>query len=164
MATPDPSPSSTHQSTARGRPRSVTRPAAATKTIAEATSKPRCNAPPILLSSSVLTVNVPRMEARMPTPANNTGNRTSDRWSESKLDSSIPHSATAAGAPSAHASAIDEIMLPTYDSNRSAPIPATSPTLSPTLSAIVAGFRGSSSGIPASTLPERSPATSAAFV
>eukprot|EP01047_Picozoa_sp_COSAG01_P097571 COSAG01_NODE_27875_length_674_cov_2.417391_2_plen_165_part_01 len=30
--------------------------------------------------------------------------------------------------------------------NRSDPIPATSPTLSPTLSAIVAGFRGSSSG------------------
>ncbi len=46
----------------------------------------------------------------------------------------------------------------------SAPIPATSPTLSPTLSAIVAGLRGSSSGIPASTLPTRSAPTSAAFV
>ncbi len=34
------------------------------------------------------------------------------------------------------------IMEPTYDSNKSAPIPATSPTLSPTLSAIVAGFKG----------------------
>ena len=43
-------------------------------------------------------------------------------------------------------------------------MPATSPTLSPTESAIVAGFRGSSSGMPASTLPERSPATSAALV
>ena len=43
-------------------------------------------------------------------------------------------------------------------------MPATSPTLSPTLSAMVAGLRGSSSGMPASTLPERSPATSAAFV
>ncbi len=32
--------------------------------------------------------------------------------------------------------------------NKSAPIPATSPTLSPTLSAIVAGFRGLSSGSP----------------
>lgn len=32
---------------------------------------------------------------------------------------------------------------------RSAPIPATSPTLSPTLSAIVAGFFGLSSGNPA---------------
>ena len=34
------------------------------------------------------------------------------------------------------------IIEPTYDSNKSAPIPATSPTLSPTLSAIVAGFNG----------------------
>jgi K(+)-stimulated pyrophosphate-energized sodium pump len=34
------------------------------------------------------------------------------------------------------------IIDPTYDSNKSAPIPATSPTLSPTLSAIVAGFKG----------------------
>ncbi len=43
-------------------------------------------------------------------------------------------------------------------------MPATSPTLSPTLSAIVAGLRGSSSGMPASTLPTRSAPTSAAFV
>ena len=42
--------------------------------------------------------------------------------------------------------------------------PATSPTLSPTLSAMVAGLRGSSSGIPASTLPTRSAPTSAALV
>ena len=46
----------------------------------------------------------------------------------------------------------------------SAPMPATSPTLSPTLSAIVAGFRGSSSGMPASTFPTRSAPTSAALV
>ena len=52
----------------------------------------------------------------------------------------------------------------TYDPKRSAPIPATSPTLSPTLSAIVAGFLGSSSGIPASTFPTRSAPTSAALV
>ncbi len=52
----------------------------------------------------------------------------------------------------------------TYDPNKSAPIPATSPTLSPTLSAMVAGLRGSSSGIPASTLPTRSAPTSAALV
>ena len=51
----------------------------------------------------------------------------------------------------------------TYDSNRSAPIPATSPTISPTLSAIVAGLR-SSSGNPASTFPTKSAPTSAAFV
>ena len=43
-------------------------------------------------------------------------------------------------------------------------MPAQSPTLSPTLSAIVAGLRGSSSGIPASTFPTRSAPTSAAFV
>ena len=60
--------------------------------------------------------------------------------------------------------AIVAITAPTYDSNRSAPIPATSPTLSPTLSAITAGFLGSSSGIPASTLPTRSAPTSAVFV
>ena len=50
------------------------------------------------------------------------------------------------------------------DSNRSAHYPAQSPTLSPTRSAIVAGFLGSSSGIPASTFPIKSAPTSAAFV
>ncbi|MGY4337969.1 hypothetical protein ACVWW3_002875 [Bradyrhizobium sp. LM2.9] len=43
-------------------------------------------------------------------------------------------------------------------------MPAQSPTLSPTLSAMVAGLRGSSSGMPASTLPTRSPPTSAPLV
>ena len=43
-------------------------------------------------------------------------------------------------------------------------MPATSPTLSPTLSAMVPGLRGSSSGMPASTLPTRSAPTSAALV
>ena len=52
----------------------------------------------------------------------------------------------------------------TYDPNKSAPIPATSPTLSPTLSAIVAGFLGSSSGISACTFPAKSAPTSAALV
>ena len=56
------------------------------------------------------------------------------------------------------------MMDPTKDSKMSAPIPATSPTLSPTLSAMTPGFRGSSSGIPASTLPTRSAPTSAALV
>ena len=46
----------------------------------------------------------------------------------------------------------------------SEPIPATSPTLSPTLSAITPGFLGSSSGIPASTLPTKSAPTSALLV
>src|SRR4051795_5331202 len=43
-------------------------------------------------------------------------------------------------------------------------MPAQSPTLSPTLSAMVAAFRGSSSGMPCSTLPTRSAPTSAALV
>ncbi len=43
-------------------------------------------------------------------------------------------------------------------------MPATSPTLSPTLSAIMAGLRGSSSGMPASVLPTRSAPTSALLV
>ena len=43
-------------------------------------------------------------------------------------------------------------------------MPAQSPTLSPTLSAIVAALRGSSSGMPCSTLPTRSAPTSAALV
>ncbi len=52
----------------------------------------------------------------------------------------------------------------TYVSKRSAAMPASSPTLSPTLSAMTAGLRGSSSGMPASTLPTRSAPTSAALV
>ena len=66
------------------------------------------------------------------------------------------------------ASPAPRIMAPMFsaavDSNRSAPRPAQSPTLSPTRSAITAGLRGSSSGIPASTLPTRSAPTSAALV
>ena len=52
----------------------------------------------------------------------------------------------------------------TYVSNKSAAIPAQSPTLSPTLSAITAGFLGSSSGILFSTLPTKSAPTSAPLV
>lgn len=48
--------------------------------------------------------------------------------------------------------------------NKSALIPATSPTLSPTLSAIVAGFFGLSYGKPASIFPTKSDPKSAAFV
>ena len=59
---------------------------------------------------------------------------------------------------------IAAIMDPQYDSNISAPSPAVSPTQSPTLSAITPGLRGSSSGIPASTLPTRSEPTSAVLV
>ncbi len=55
-------------------------------------------------------------------------------------------------------------MAATLESNKSAPMPATSPTLSPTLSAITAGLRGSSSGMPSSTLPVKSALISAVFV
>jgi len=48
--------------------------------------------------------------------------------------------------------------------NKSAPIPAISPTLSPTLSAIVPGLLGSSSFKSLHTFPTRSEPTSAAFV
>ena len=57
-----------------------------------------------------------------------------------------------------------DVIAATFESKRSAPIPATSPTLSPTLSAITAGFLGSSSAIPSSTFPVRSADTSAVFV
>lgn len=50
------------------------------------------------------------------------------------------------------------------DPNRSALIPATSPTLSPTLSAMVAGFLGLSYGRFAYIFPTRSAPTSAALV
>jgi hypothetical protein len=43
-------------------------------------------------------------------------------------------------------------------------MPAQSPTLSPTLSAMVAGLRGSSSGMPASTLPDEVAADVGALV
>src|SRR3972149_7571766 len=75
-----------------------------------------------------------------------------------------PSSATLVPARAVAPIAMVAITEPTYDSNISAPSPATSPTLSPTLSAITPGFLGSSSGIPASTLPTRSAPTSALFV
>ena len=67
-------------------------------------------------------------------------------------------------APPVMPSSITATAVTAYVSNRSAAMPAQSPTLSPTLSAITAGLRGSSSGMPASILPTRSAPTSAAFV
>ena len=61
-------------------------------------------------------------------------------------------------------SSITATAVTAYVSNRSAAMPAQSPTLSPTLSAITAALRGSSSGMPASSFPTRSAPTSAAFV
>ena len=75
------------------------------------------------------------------------------------------------GQPSSVAmlnTATPRIMAPMFsaavDSNRSAPRPAQSPTLSPTRSAMTPALRGSSSGMPFSTLPTRSEPTSAALV
>ncbi len=76
-----------------------------------------------------------------------------------------PYAAANAGSPSAAAPRmIAATRVTSKLSNTSAAIPAQSPTLSPTLSAITAAFRGSSSGIPASTFPTRSAPTSAALV
>src|SRR5205814_1199417 len=67
------------------------------------------------------------------------------------------------GSSSAPSSMVATIVT-AYVSNKSAAMPAQSPTLSPTLSAMTAGLRGSSSGMPASTLPTRSAPTSAPLV
>ena len=105
-----------------------------------------------LTLSPPLTIKIPRIEATIPI---------ADRISGKRAASNSENGALTAATV---ASVIAEMIEPTYDSNRSDPIPATSPTLSPTLSAITAGLRGSSSGMPASTLPTRSAPTSAAFV
>ena len=68
------------------------------------------------------------------------------------------------GEPISAAISNDAKIVTMYDSYTSEPMPAASPTLSPTLSAIVAGFRGSSSGMFASTFPTKSAPMSAAFV
>ena len=91
--------------------------------------------------------NVPITDARIEMPPMASGN--SSRWRPGKVWDASSITATAVTA---------------YVSNRSAAMPAQSPTLSPTLSAITAGLRGSSSGIPASIFPTRSAPTSAAFV
>jgi len=90
------------------------------------------------------------------------------------FDAMMPTERTTSGKntqdvlPVATYSATPRIIAPMFsaavDSNRSAPRPAQSPTLSPTRSATTAALRGSSSGIPASTLPTRSAPTSAALV
>ncbi len=90
--------------------------------------------------------NVPITEARIDMPPIASGN------SQSSL------------VGKAVASSITATAVTAYVSKRSAAMPAQSPTLSPTLSAMTAGFRGSSSGMPASIFPTRSAPTSAAFV
>ena len=108
----------------------------------------------IVAFSFVRTAKIPMIDNMIPTAAINIGATTALYCISTSPD------ATNAAAPNAEVAKIE----PQYDSYRSAPIPATSPTLSPTLSAMVAGFRGSSSGIPASTFPTRSAPTSAALV
>src|SRR5919205_137276 len=71
--------------------------------------------------------------------------------------------ATAERPPSVPRS-ITATAVTAYVSNRSAAMPAQSPTLSPTLSAITAGLRGSSSGMPASILPTMSAPTAGPLV
>src|SRR6187397_3108140 len=104
------------------------------------------------VSSLMVTKKVPMIEKMIPKPHITIGSRIGDKPPKLSL--------TVISCPST----IVAKMVATYEPKRSAPMPATSPTLSPTLSAIVAGLRTSSSGIPASTLPTRSAPTSAAFV
>ena len=107
-----------------------------------------------LPSSLVLTAKKPTTEHRMPTAGRKKASAiAAGPWPSRMLPSFLDWVTASVAA------AMSE---PTYDSNRSAPMPATSPTLSPTLSAITAGLCGSSSSMPASTLPTRSAPTSAA--
>ncbi len=106
----------------------------------------------MLASSLVLTIKMPNIDKNTPIAAIIIGANTAFCC--------IVGFKTNADDPRADVDSID----PQYDSYKSAPIPATSPTLSPTLSAIVAGLRASSSGMPASTFPTKSAPTSAALV
>ncbi len=104
---------------------------------------PRLSALPRLLPSFTLEMKTPTMEANRPMAE-------AMKMKGACLRSSARTSEAA--------------MAATFESKRSAPIPATSPTLSPTLSAMTAGFLGSSSGMPSSTLPVKSAAMSAVLV
>ncbi|MBA7707446.1 hypothetical protein ES703_116318 [subsurface metagenome] len=113
---------------------------------------------PISAFPPTLTKNIPMIEAIIPPAATIIGRNqavaisgTKDLSKEMEKVAIIPN-------------VIVAMIESTYDSNRSAPIPATSPTLSPTKSAMTAAFRGSSSGIPCSTLPTISAPVSAALV
>ena len=117
---------------------------------------PKRNATSGLLSANMRTDRMPRSEQIRPVEARTSGMNCSTARSPPRLSS--------AAIDMDAARAIDAIIEPQYDSKMSDPIPATSPTLSPTLSAITAGLRGSSSGMPASTLPTRSAPTSADLV
>src|SRR6266511_3836455 len=117
--------------------------------ITAATIRPRYSAFMILPPDLALTKKQPMSDATIDAPPSTSGYTTA----RSAID----------GISSAPSSIVATIVT-AYVSNRSAAMPAQSPTLSPTLSAITAGLRGSSSGMPASTLPTRSAPTSAPLV
>mmetsp|Transcript_33346 Transcript_33346/g.43925 ORF Transcript_33346/g.43925 Transcript_33346/m.43925 type:complete len:207 (+) Transcript_33346:182-802(+) len=123
-------------------------------------SRRRCRRSSSVVEASNLRERMYRMPKRdetTPAPAIQKGSATALRWSLGAFPIASDGNSEAARVAVA-------MMEPTKDSNRSAPMPATSPTLSPTLSAITAGLRGSSSGMRASVLPTRSAPTSAALV
>src|SRR3569833_744173 len=130
----------------------ITSQATAAKPISDSPAahhSPVYSADMIFLPGLALTMEQPMMDAMMDTPPSNNGYKAACNSKPRIIK--VPSSMVA-------------ISVTTYVSNRSAAMPAQSPTLSPTLSAITAGLRGSSSGIPASTLPTRSAPTSAALV
>src|SRR6056297_464682 len=90
-----------------------------------------CGSPP----SFTRTKKVPKIDVKIPTPARTKGRITADN--PLKLSAHGPPSIVAPAIKAAPRTIVPMID-PTYDSKRSAPIPATSPTLSPTL----AGFNG----------------------
>ena len=129
----------------------ITNEAIAVRTILD--QLPKFNAFCTLPNSSFTRTNIiPMIEKTIPKPAINIGNKIGAIPPKLSFEiNSLPKTIVAK-------------IVATYEPNKSAPIPATSPTLSPTLSAIVAGLRTSSSGIPASTFPTKSAPTSAALV
>ena len=108
-----------------------------------------------MVFAKYLTIKIPAIEHSKPSDARARGKNIKD-----SRDPRLSNS----DRLNVEAIAIEAIIEPQYDSKISDPIQATSPTLSPTLSAITPGFLGSSSGIPASTLPTKSAPTSAHFV
>jgi hypothetical protein len=83
------------------------------------------------------------MHTIIPTAISNKGkNSTEMYWLHSKPSLVSPLYPTSVSEEITNAAQVDSA----NDPNKSALIPATSPTLSPTLSAIVAGFLGLSSG------------------
>ena len=113
MTTPATTPNTTQPMTAHGTVVIEISAAAPMRTMIDATINPRSNAPCTLLSSSVRTANVPRIEATMPMPARSTGNTARSDCRARKALSPTPHRSEAVAAVRAQASAIDAMMLPT---------------------------------------------------